>query len=415
MQFNMKHYLSFFLLICCCASVNAQLTPEVTSWIINTTKTGYGGQISNVQQVQYSADNVYVSASCIPGYDIGPWPGNPNTAKNQNFVYKITRHPEVNTAAAVATPLGHIGIWTNGVSMFNAKDARSYNNAGYWNQNAIAVEGASFDNCLGHPAPNGEYHHHLNPRCLYDDKDSSKHSPVIGFAFDGYPIYGAYGFTKTDGSGGITRMRSSYQMRSISQRDELPDGTVLSAANYGPVISTQYPLGYYVEDFKFISGSGDLDEHNGRFCVTPEYPSGTYAYFVTLDSTGTAAYPYTLGLTYYGKIPAGNTGPNSGHNTISESVTTYSTSGVEEAAAMVQYSLYPNPSTNYLNIYIEPSKHNNITMFITDIAGKTVKRMENLQPTITYEVDLSGIADGIYFVTLTDGTGTALKKLVISR
>lgn len=412
----MKHYLSFFLLICCCSSANAQLTPEVTSWIINTTgKTGYNGQISNVQQVQYSADNVYISASCIPGYDIGPWPGNPNTAKNQNFVYKITRHPEVNTAAAVATPLGHIGIWTNGVSMFNAKDARSYNNAGYWNQNAIAVEGASFDNCLGHPAPNGEYHHHLNPRCLYDDKDSSKHSPIIGFAFDGYPVYGAYGFAKADGSGGITRMRSSYQMRSITQRDQLPDGTMLSAANYGPAISTQYPLGYYVEDFKYITGSGDLDEHNGRFCVTPEYPGGTYAYFVTLDSTGTAAYPYTLGLSYYGKIPAGNTGPGSGHNTISESVTTYSTSSVEEVAAIVQYSLYPNPSANYLNVYIEPSKHNNITMYITDISGKTIKRMENLQPTITYEVDLSDIANGTFFVTLTDGTGTALKKLVIAR
>lgn len=416
LRFTMKYILFSFLLIFCFSETSAQLTPEVTSWIINTTgRTGYGGLISNVQQVQYSADNVYVSASCIPGYDIGPWPGNPNKPDTQNFVYKITRHPEVNTAAVVATPLGHIGVWTNGVSMFNAKDAMSYQKKGKWNQNAIAVEGASFDNCLGHPAPNGEYHHHLNPRCLYDDKDSSKHSPIIGFAFDGYPVYGAYGFAKTDGSGGITRMRSSYQMRSLTQRDQLPDGTVLNAADYGPAISAQFPLGYYVEDFKFISGSGDLDEHNGRFCVTPEYPGGTYAYFVTLDSTGTAAYPYTLGLTYYGKIPAGNTGPGSGHNTISETVTTYTTTGVEDAEAMVEYSVYPNPAVNFLNVYIEPSKHNNITMFITDISGKTIKRMENLQPTITYGVDLSSIANGTYFVTLTDGSGTALKKLVISR
>ena len=252
LRFNMKYLLFSFLLFFCCSNAFAQLTPEVTSWIINTTgKTGYNGQISNIQQVQYSGDNVYVSASCIPGYDIGPWPKNPNKPDTQNFVYKITRHPEINTGSAIATPLGHIGVWSNGVSIFNAKDARSYNNnAGYWNQNAIVVEGAGFDNCLGHPAPNGEYHHHLNPRCLYDDKDSSKHSPIIGFAFDGYPVYGAYGYAKADAPGSITRMRSSYQIRSITQRDQLPDGTVLSAANYGPGISTQYPLGYYIEDFQ---------------------------------------------------------------------------------------------------------------------------------------------------------------------
>jgi hypothetical protein len=55
---------------------------------------------SNVQLVQYSDDNVYVSSTCIPGYDIGPWNGNPNTPANQNFVFKITRHPLQNTGHA---------------------------------------------------------------------------------------------------------------------------------------------------------------------------------------------------------------------------------------------------------------------------------------------------------------------------
>ncbi len=411
----MKFFYSIILILCI-SNANAQLTPEVTSWVINSSgQTGYGGLVTNIQQVQYSADNVYVSASCIPGYDIGPWPGNPNTPKNQNFVYKITRHPTANSGTAVATPLGHIGVWTNGVSIFNAKDARSYNNLGKWNQNAILVEGASFDNCLGHPAPNGEYHHHLNPRCLYNDKDSMKHSPIIGFAFDGFPVYGAYGFSKTDGSGNIRRMQSSYSMRNIKDRTTLSDGTVLAASDYGPAIAAPYVLGYYIEDFEFIKGSGDLDEHNGRFCVTPEYPNGTYAYFVTLDSIGTAAYPYTLGLTYYGTIPAGNTGPNSGHNTIpnTETVTTYITSGVKDLNEVVQYSVYPNPAANYINIFIEPSEHNNVKMYITDLSGNTVKTMENLQPTISYQVDVSGIPQGTYFVILTDGTGTALKKIVV--
>lgn len=394
----------------------AQLTPEVTSWILNTTgETGYGGIVSNIEQVQYSANYVYVSASCIPGYDIGPWPGNPNTPVNQNFVYKITRHPLANTGTAIGTPLGHIGVWTNGVSIFNAKDAMSYQNKGIWNQNAIMVEGSSFDNCLGHPAPNGEYHHHLNPPCLYNDKDSSHHSPIIGFAFDGFPVYGTFGFSNTDGSGKIRRMESSYRMRNISDRTTLPDGTILSSGDFGPAISAQYPFGYYIEDFEYIKGFGDLDEHNGRFCVTPEYPNGTYAYFVTLDSTGTASYPYTLGLTYFGTVPSGNTGPGSGHNTITESVTTYTTNGVKSTAEIIKYSVYPNPASNFITIYIDPSQHNNVRMIINDLNGRQVMTMANLQPAISYPIDLSGFASGTYLISLTDAEGTVQKKIVIQK
>src|SRR5205814_2757500 len=118
---------------------------------------------------------------------------------NKNFVFKITRQPAQNTGTLVQTGLGHTGVWSNGVSIFNAKDGMSYNNAGVWNQDALYFEGISFDNCLGHPAPGGEYHHHVNPKCLYDAADSTHHSPIIGFAFDGFPIYGAYGFTNTNG------------------------------------------------------------------------------------------------------------------------------------------------------------------------------------------------------------------------
>jgi hypothetical protein len=407
----MKYYIAVLLFLSSSLSY-AQLTPEITSWVINPgSEKGYGGLISNVEQVQYSADNVYVSSSCIPGYDIGLWPGNPNIPKNQNFVYKITRHPQVNTGVAVGTPLGHIGVWSNGVSIFNAKDARSYNNAGVWNQNAIVVEGSSFDNCLGHPAPNGEYHHHLNPRCLYDDKDSSKHSPIIGYAFDGFPVYGAYGFAKTDGTGGITRMRSSYRMRNITDRTKLPDGTTATQA--GPAIAAPYTLGYYIEDFEFVNGSGDLDEHNGRFCKTPEYPNGIYAYFVTIDSTLTAVYPYTLGLTYYGTVPAGNTGPNSGHNTIpaSEAVTTYITSGVQEISEPMTYSIYPNPASKYVNIFIDPSEHNNTKLTIFDLEGKVLLTQENLQPAILYSIDISTFTNGRYFVALSDEQGTVVKNL----
>jgi hypothetical protein len=135
----------------------AQIGPEITSWIINTTgATGYSGILSNVQVVQYSTNNVYVSCTDIPGYTIGPWPGNPNIASNQNFVYKITRHPAQNMSTLTAVGLGHTGVWINGVSIFNVSDGMSYNNQGVWNRNAYYWEGGGFDDCLGHPQQQGE-------------------------------------------------------------------------------------------------------------------------------------------------------------------------------------------------------------------------------------------------------------------
>jgi hypothetical protein len=175
--------------------------PEITSWIINPgTETGYGGSLTNVLQVAYTPNDVYVRCSCIPGYDIGPWTGNPNDAMNMDFVFKITRSPQPATGPHTATPMGHIGVWRNGVSIFNAKDGFSYNNQGIWNRDALVFEGLSFDACMGHPAPNGEYHHHVTPNCLYDHMNEVAHSDLIGFAFDGYPVYGAYGFANPDGT-----------------------------------------------------------------------------------------------------------------------------------------------------------------------------------------------------------------------
>src|SRR5690242_18000825 len=106
-----------------CFQLVAQFNPTVTSWIINTTGAkGYNNIPSNVQKVEYSSGQVYVTCNCIPGYDIGPWGGNPNIPANQNFVYKITRTPQQNLGTPVVVGLGHIGVWTNGVSIFNAKD-----------------------------------------------------------------------------------------------------------------------------------------------------------------------------------------------------------------------------------------------------------------------------------------------------
>ena len=53
--------------------------------------------------------------------------------------------------------------------------------------------------------------------------------------------------------------------------------------------------GSFVEDYQYNPGSGDLDQSNGRYCVTPDYPNGTYAYFMPQDASNVPQYPYIVG------------------------------------------------------------------------------------------------------------------------
>ena len=114
---------------------------------------------------------------------------------------------------------------------------------------------------------------------------SKSHSPIIGFAYDGNPIYGAFGYENPlDSASSIIRMTSSYSINGA--RSEGPD-------------LTNYPIGTFVNDYTYTHKSGTLDENNGRFCITPEFPKGTYAYFITIDSNQVPQYPYILGENFY--------------------------------------------------------------------------------------------------------------------
>ena len=122
------------------------------------------------------------------------------------------------------------------------------------------------------------------------------HSPIIGWAYDGNPIYGPYGYSKIDG-GVVTLMKSSYK---------------LNSSRVGGPPTSIFPLGFFVEDYTYYESSEDdyLDENNGRFCITPDYPNGTYAYFTTINSNTVESsgafrnyrlptFPYVLGDKYY--------------------------------------------------------------------------------------------------------------------
>jgi hypothetical protein len=109
------------------------------------------------------------------------------------------------------------------------------------------------------------YHNHVVLVCLYNLNNSAVHSPIIGYAFDGFPIYGPYGYSNAlNSSSPIKLMVSGYAIRSISNRTTLSSGTILSSAYYGPPINSTYPLGSFLEDYAYSSSNGDLDSCNGR-------------------------------------------------------------------------------------------------------------------------------------------------------
>ncbi|MEO8100805.1 MAG: YHYH protein [Acidobacteriota bacterium] len=141
------------------------------------------------------------------------------------------------------------------------------------------------------------------------------HSPILGWAFDGFPIYGPYAYSDAgSATSAVKRMKASFRLRNIAARTSLPDWALpqhtgvpqqLSANQYGPAIGGQFPLGRYNEDFEYVAGLGDLDLYNGRFAITPEFPQGIYAYYITIDDTGAAAFPYILGGQFYGSVTGG--------------------------------------------------------------------------------------------------------------
>ena len=141
-------------------------------------------------------------------------------------------------------------------------------------------------------------------KILYGKKDlkrvdnsevsSTDHSPIIGWSYGGNPIYGPYGYITKKG-GTISQMKSGYKLDLKANRPSL----------------SEFPEGFFIEDYTYkkVNDETFLDENNGRFCVTPEFPNGIYAYFATFnlsaDSSGNFSgykrpvFPYLIGENYY--------------------------------------------------------------------------------------------------------------------
>jgi hypothetical protein len=126
------------------------------------------------------------------------------------------------------------------------------------------------------------------------NESSIKHSPIIGWSYDGNPIYGSFGYADPKNkNSGIKRLQSGYTL-DVSQIENRP---------------SEFSAGFFVEDYTY-KNSGDLDEYNGRFCVTPEFPNGVYAYFATStidqNNIGIGSFPYFIGDRYRSEFISDN-------------------------------------------------------------------------------------------------------------
>jgi hypothetical protein len=199
-----------------------------------------------------------------------PNSGNPNAIREQNAEFRVPADPIL---LDQITPVKECGWTIEGVP-FDPGAAEFYKGDPSLGWQYEALSGAvslGLDENHAHVQPGGKYHYHGLPTLLMKDLgvNPSEHSPIIGWAVDGFPIYALYGFADlTDPDSDIVEMTSSYQLK----KGERPSGDGQPGGTYD---------GTFTADYEYVEGSGHLDECNGRITVTPDFPDGTYAYYLT--------------------------------------------------------------------------------------------------------------------------------------
>jgi hypothetical protein len=211
-----------------------------------------------------------VSANGWPDHQPGdfPRPGNPNSISPQNYNFHLPASPEI---APHPTSIGHslFGVALNGVP-FDPGTAEFWNHdpRSGWNYEAKSgFINLGLDENNAHVQPTGAYHYHGLPTGLVQKLDRSRRgTAMVGYAADGFPIYASYGYTlPNDPKSALKKLHSSYRLKT-GTRPNGPGGAY---------------DGKFTADYEYVKGSGDLDECNGRFGVTPECPQGTYHYYIT--------------------------------------------------------------------------------------------------------------------------------------
>ncbi len=289
-----------------------------------------GSTIAILSQIVEFGESVgFNTDSCSLGY----WPPGFSCPTDQQKVLLLPINPKVSTKTCNNTR-GIIGLTLNGASIYSWSNGTSYNAQGSWRNIAPKFGVYDLGACSGHALTDGDYHHHSFSSCLQNEigDNGQSHSPIYGFAADGFPVHGPY-FAEgilaqsawvprdyadvNSASGcGVADVRSC---QLVDQYD-LGKGTI--AATSGPTTNTNVTsssgntfvatTGYYFEDYYHNSsitakGGEKLDKHNGH-----NHDNFGYHYHMTvINNNGVLepVFPYTIGPTFYGELtPEGITG-----------------------------------------------------------------------------------------------------------
>jgi hypothetical protein len=227
-----------------------------------------------------------LTANGLPDHPVGTFPNanNPNTITAQSVSFSATLSPS-QASSDTAGGESALSYALNGVKFDPAtagscptgatstSDCSLLGGSGTWTIEAFGQSTFDFglDSNNAHVQPNGAYHYHGMPVGILNNNGVSGSNIkmlLIGFAPDGYPIYARYGHTTaTDATSALKVMTSSWSLKTT------PDS--------GRPSTSIIPMGAFTQDYEYVAGSGDLDECNGRFDVTPEFPSGIYHYYAT--------------------------------------------------------------------------------------------------------------------------------------
>jgi hypothetical protein len=212
-----------------------------------------------------------IAANGLPNHATGRFPnrGNPNAITEKNYRFYVPTNPKAAEKPSSAS-IAWFGVALNGVP-FEPGTAEFWNENQNWNYEAMGgTINLGLDRNNAHVQPNGAYHYHGLPGGLMEKLGGDGNKMLlIGYAADGFPIYTSYGYSVArDAKSPLKKMRSRYRLKHGEHPSE-PNGP---GGKYD---------GQFTADYEYAKGSGDLDECNGYFGVTPEYPQGIYHYYIT--------------------------------------------------------------------------------------------------------------------------------------
>lgn len=353
--------------------------------------------------------NIYTNN--FPNHSWGSWPSN-SPVLAQDFEYHFCAYPQkasqptsLYNAPSVGNncrPEVQFGVGMNGI-FYSGWGARWFVNPITqmenlsWNVEPLAVFNMDFNNA--HSNNPGEYHYHGIPDSYYTDSlaiDGSAHSPLVGYAADGFPMYYKYVYTDPNmPSAGVSAFSSGYTLKAGNR-----PGDSITAP--GGVYD-----GLYVEDYEYVNPNWPLDDCNGRFGVTPEFPNGTYYYVLTDD------WPY-IPRCFYGTLidnsfRIGNGCPPS----TAAADCSGPTLGAELVLDENSFLISPNPSSSAFRVYINnnlwSAAINQVSMY--DQNGKVWYTSKQLEETI----DVSNLPSGIYFLQMVAGKSQVTEKVIVTK